>query len=164
MLCCGLCCLSGCGQKFPDDFPKVYPMTMTVKDGEKPLPNVQILFYPVGGGAYGSSGITNANGVAVISTLQGSFVKKGIPAGEFVVTLADIVVIDDDPPPEKIAEMSRQELGNWANERKKKLEAYQRIVPQVLCQGGDVEERSPIRFTVTEGKNALTVDVAEYKK
>ncbi|MCL2119217.1 MAG: Ig-like domain-containing protein, partial [Planctomycetaceae bacterium] len=80
--CCCLSCLSGCGgTKLPEDFPKVHPMTVTVKDGTTPLSEVRLMFYPAttgSGAAYASSGSTDVNGVAKIRTAQGSFSKEGI--------------------------------------------------------------------------------------
>ncbi|MCL2119312.1 MAG: hypothetical protein FWH27_12885 [Planctomycetaceae bacterium] len=60
--------------------------------------------------------------------------------------------------------MSLGELNKLSEEHKKKLAAYKRKVPQVLCMNGKVENRSPIRFTASEGNNELTIDVAGYKK
>ena len=168
VLCFSLCCFFGCGgEKLPADFPKLYPMSVTVKDGATPLSEVRLMLFPAStgaGAAYASSGSTDANGIAKISTSQGGFSKAGIPAGEFVVTVEDIINLDDGIPPEEKVKMSIGELNKLGEEQKKKLAAYQRKVPEVLCKGGKVEGRSPIRFTASEGNNELTIDVAEYKK
>ena len=166
ILCCCLICLSGCGgEKAPSGFPKVYPMTVTVTDGTTPLPDVQLMFYLVGGtGATGSSGSTNASGVAKISTFQATYSKVGVPAGEYVVTVEDIIRISSSVPPEEKIKMSLAELGKLEEERKKKLAEFVKKVPEVLCKQGKVADRSPIRFTATEGKNELKIDIAEYKK
>ena len=169
--CCCLGCLSGCGgTKFPADFPKVHPMTVTVKDGVTPLPEVRIMFYPVTTdtgsvtAAYASSGSTDANGVAKIRTAQGGFSKAGIPVGEFVVTVEDIIDLEMGISPEERAKMSMGELNKLSQEQRKLKSEYKKKVPEVLCKTGSVETRSPIRYTVTEGKNELPIDVAEYKK
>ena len=165
---CCLGCLSGCGgQTFPSDFPKVYPMTVTVKDGATPLPKVSIMFYPAttgAGAAYASSGSTNANGVAKISTSQGAFNRAGIPTGEFVVTVEDIIEVDLGVTPAEETKMSMRELGELSRKKEKLIAAYERKVPEILRRSGKVEDRSPIRFTASEGKNELTIDVAEFKK
>ena len=171
VLWCGLLsCFSGCdgGEKFPADFPRVYPLTVTVKDGTTPLSDVRIMFYPASkgaGAAYASSGSTNANGVAKIITAQGGFSKAGIPAGEYVVTVEDIIKVTSDIPPEEKVKMSMTELNTLAAEQKKKMATYERKIPDVLCKAraASVETRSPIRFTATEKNNVLTIDVAGYK-
>ena len=164
ILCCSWVCFSGCGEKLPSDFPKVYPMTVTVTDGTAPLSDVKIMCYQVDGtGAFASSGSTDANGVARISTAQGAFNKAGIPAGDYVVTVEDVINIGDDVSPAEKAKMSIPELSKLDAERKQKLAAYVRKVPETLNQRGSIVERSPIRFTATEGKNELPINVAEYK-
>jgi len=164
---CGLGCLSGCGgEKFPSDFPNVCPMTVTVKDGTTPLSKVLIVFYPSttgAGAAYASSGATSANGVAKISTSQGGFSKAGIPAGEYVVTVEDIIEVDIGVTPDDEVKMSMRELGELSRKKQKLMATYKKKVPDVLRKSGKVENRSPIRFTATEGKNELTIDVAQFK-
>jgi len=167
--CCLLVCFAGCGgEKFPADFPKVTPLTVTVKDGTTPLSDVRIVFYPAGkgaGAAYASSGSTDANGVAKIITAQGGFSKSGIPAGEFVVTVEDIIKISSDIPPEEKVKMSMGELNKLAEEQKKKMAEYKRKVPELLCKtrAGSIDARSPIRFTASPETKELAIDVAEYK-
>lgn len=167
-LCCCMGCLSGCGgDKAPSGFPKVFPINVTVKDGTTPLSEVRVMFYPSStgaGAAFASSGSTDANGVAKIVTSQGGYSKAGIPVGEFVVTVEDIINIDNGIPPEEQVKMSMGELNKLAQEQKKKLAEYKRKVPGVLCKSGKVENRSPIRFTASESNNELTIDVSEYKK
>jgi len=161
---------SGCGEKFPPDFPKVYPITVTVKNGETPLPNIQVTFIPADKGttnvSYSASGATKENGVAAISTIQGSFVKKGIPVGEFIVTVADLFVFQSsDVSAEEKLNMSREELFQLAQEEQKRMAEFVKMVPEVLCKpmAASDAESSPIRFTATKGKNELVIDIAEYK-
>jgi len=165
---CCLGCLSGCsGEKFPSDFPKVYPMTVTVKDGATPLSEVKITFYPAttgAGSSFASSGSTNANGVAVIKTSQGGFSKAGIPTGEFVVTVEDIIDLEMGVTSEEKSKMSIGELNKLSQEQQKFRAAYKRKVPEVLCKSGKVADRSPIRFTASQEIKELTIDVGEYKK
>jgi len=165
--CCCLCCLSGCGKdKAPPDFPKVFPISVTVTDGTTPLSDVRIMFYPASKGAgvaFASSGSTDANGLAKIITSQGGYSKTGIPAGEFVVTVEDIIDMSMGITSEEKAKMSMGELNKLSQEQQKYRAAYKRKVPEVLCKSGSVDKRSPIRFTATEGKNEWTIDVAQYK-
>ena len=163
--------LSGCGEKFPADFPKVYPITVTVKDGETPLPKVTVTFIPAvdrttAAVSYYSSGVTDEKGVAAISTIQGSFVKKGIPQGEFIVTAEDIVDLDSGLSAEEKLNMSREDEFKLYQEQKRKIAEHQKKVPEVLCKpkAETNEETSPIRFTASKGRNELIIDVAQYKE
>lgn len=164
--CCYLSCLTGCGTKYPPDFPKVYPMTVTVTDGTTPLPDARIMFYQVDredGAGYITSGYTDAKGVAKVSTSQGSYSKAGIPAGEYVVTVDEVIKIDLGVPPG--ANLSFAEENRLAKEEARLRAEFKSKVPAVLCKlVGKIEDRSPLRFTAAEKKNELTIDVAQYKK
>jgi len=161
LLCCVL--LAGCSESFPKDFPKVYPITVTVTDGTTPLSDVQVSFLFLGAGGFAVGGMTDASGTAKPLTAQGAFSATGIPAGEYVVTLQDILKIDLGHSPEEIAAMSRGEQADLEKKRQELLKAAQKKVPSVLSQAGAVAERSPIRFTATERKNELSINVADYK-
>ena len=156
--------LVGCSESLPKDFPTVHPTTVTVTDGGTPLSEVKVSFLAVGGGNFAVSGATNASGITKPITAQGPFAKEGIPAGEYVVTVQDIMKVDLGVPPEEIAKMTRAEQGELEKKRQELLKSYKKKVPDTLCKSGKVETRSPIRHTITEGKNELSIDVAEYKK
>lgn len=166
---CVSCCvgISGCGSKFPKDFPKVYPIQVTVVDGSTPLSDIHVSFLRASAGSGGSvsiSGITDASGVAQIQTAQGSFSTSGIPAGEYVVTLKDYMKLDLGVTADEIAKMSRAEQGELEKKRQELIKAYKLKVPESLCKNAkNVTDRSPIRFTADK-KNELKIDVSEYKK
>lgn len=156
----------GCQQKLPDGFPKVYPMTVTVTDGSTPIPNARVAFLKASAGSGGSvavGGTTGADGSVAVQTSQGAFASPGIPAGEYVVTVEDVMNIDLGKTPEEIASMNRAEQGELEKKRQELIKAYQKKVPEVLNKKGKNEDRSPIRFTAAEGKNELTIDVSQYK-
>ena len=154
---------SGCAKSLPKDFPKVYPITVTVTDGATPLADVKVSFLFLGQGSFAVSAVTNASGIATPMTAVGAHTATGIPAGEYVVTLQDLEKIDLGVSPEEIAKMSRSEQGELEKKRQELLKALVKKVPKVLCQTGKVTDRSPLRYTVIEGKNELPIDVAEYK-
>jgi len=165
--CCCLSLLTGCGTKYPADFPVVYPMTVTVTDGGTPLADVQLMFYPVSleaGAGYAVSAHTDTRGIAKVSTSQGAYAKAGIPAREYVVTVADIIRIDLGITPEEAANMTYADEARLARKENELLAAYKKKVPEALNKrAGNVEDRSPLRYTVVEGKNEWTIDVAPYK-
>ena len=154
----------GCGKKFPDGFPKVYPINITITDGGTPLSSVKISFL-TNTASFAVSGETDASGVPKIVTAQGEFSAEGIPAGDYVVTLQDVMKIDIGVSAAEIAAMSRSEQGKLEEKRQKLISAYKKKVPDSLCKsGGKIDTRSPIRFTASEGPNELKIDVSEYKK
>ena len=158
--------LVGCKRKLPKDFPKVYPMTVTVTDGTTPLPLVKVSFLLLSGGNFAVGAATDESGVAKPITAMGAYTATGIPEGEYVVTLQDIQVVDLGVTDEEYMKMSRKEHAELTKKRQEMLKSLPRKAPAVLCQTGNVPvpDRSPIRFTATKGKNELTIDVAEYKK
>jgi len=142
-------------------------MTVSVTDGTTPLSDVRIMFYRAstesGAGGYVPFGCTDANGVAKVSTTQGVYSKTGIPAGEYVVTVEDVIKIDLGVPPG--TNLSFAEEKKLAREEDRLRAEYKRKVPGVLSKlTGKIVDRSPLRFTATEGKNEFSIDVAEYKK
>ena len=165
-LCCScLIGLSGCGEKYPPDFPKVYPMTVTVTDGTTPLPNVRLMFYHASneaGTGYAVYGYTDAKGVAKVTTSQGAYSKAGIPDGEYVVTVDEVIKIDLEAQPGK--NLTFAEERRLAREETRLRAEFKSKVPAVLSKlAANFEDRSPLRFTATEGKNELSIDVAEFK-
>ena len=159
--------LFGCGSKYPKDFPKVYPMTVTVTDGSTPIADAQIMFLQTVAGTSGSisvSGMTDSTGKAEIQTAQGAFSAKGIPAGEYVVTVQDYMKLDLGVTPEQAATMSRAEQGEMEKKRQQLIKEFKKKVPENLAKKANkVEDRSPIRFTAAESKNELAIDVSTYK-
>ena len=164
-LCYCLICLSGCGEKYPADFPKVYPVTVTVTDGTTPIPNARIIFYRISketDAGYISSGYTDEKGVAKVTTTQGSYTKAGIPVGEYVVAVDEVIKIDLGVPPG--TNLSFAEESRLAREETRLRAEFKSKVPAVLAKlTGKVEDRSPLRYTATAGKNELAIDVAQYQ-
>ena len=161
----GLIFLAGCKESLPKDFPKVYPFTVTVTDGDTPLSDVRVSFLALGGAGFAVGGSTNASGITKPITAQGAFSREGIPVGEYVVTLQDIIKVDLGVSPEEHASMSRGEQIELEKKRLELVKAVKKKIPDTLCtSSGKVADRSPIRFTAKEGKNELSINVADYKK
>ncbi len=156
---------SGCGKGLPDGFPKTYPMTVTVTNGTTPIPDARVMFIPeTGGVGYAIGGTTDQAGVAKIRTAQGDHDAAGIPEGQFVVTVQDVINIDLGVTPEESAKLPRDEQNKLSTKRREMVKNYPRKVPQVLCRDGVVANRSPIRFTAKTEANELSIDVSQYEK
>ena len=159
--------ISGCGQKAPPGFPAVYPMTVTITDGTTPLPDVRVTLHPANmssGDAHVSSGVTSARGIATLGTGQGSYSKKGIPEGEHIVILEEMIEVDVGMTPEEFLGLTPGEKSKKIAEMAEKRAAVPRKVPEVLCKVGADKDAHPLRYTATKGKNELSIDVAQYKK
>jgi hypothetical protein len=146
----------------PDELKNLYPVTITVTDGNQTIEGVVVsLSAKTSGGAWANRGVTNAQGVAVIQTSRASYTGKGAPAGDYKVTLIKTVNL----PPELEPQEEDQRLSPQAVAAKqaKQEEFYEknRVIPKIL---GD-SNTSPIELNVTEKNNTvLTIDVAQYKK
>ena len=98
-------------------------MTVTVTDGATPIPNVRVSLQPADVGlatAYASSGVTDARGVTTIGTMQGSYGKMGIPEGEFIITLEELVEFDVGVTPAQYYALSIPERAKVSAEKAKK--------------------------------------------
>ena len=86
----GFVCLTGCGpSKYPPDWPKTYPCTITVTKGGQPLEGATVIMDRIENhGSWAVSGLTNASGVAEIMTSWTKASTKGAPEGTFKITLS----------------------------------------------------------------------------
>jgi hypothetical protein len=79
--------IPGCGggEKKPDGFPPLLPLTITITQDGEPLVEAIVTLVPDSGPMqWGSGGYTDSKGKAVIKT-HGSF--QGAPAGKYKVTI-----------------------------------------------------------------------------
>ena len=80
------------------------------------------------------------------------------------MTLEDIIVIGYGMPHEESLRKPFEERNKLIDEQEKKRAAHSRKVPEVLRTVGTNRDAAPLRYTATKGKNALSVNVGEYKK
>ena len=80
------------------------------------------------------------------------------------MTLEDIIVIGYGMPHEESLRKPFEERNKLIDEQEKKRVAHPRKVPEVLHTVGTNRDAAPLRYTATKGKNALSVNVGEYKK
>lgn len=151
--------MTACGPKVPDGMPKTIPCYVTVMKGTEPIDGAQIILYPVNeGGSLTVCGTTNASGRADISTILATYVAKGAPAGEYIVTVHKEVAVEHTKSPEELEQMSPPEAEKYEKEMQKQRDSKPRIVPKKYTE----KETSDLKATVspdTAGKELIKVDV-----
>jgi hypothetical protein len=120
--------------KAPSDMPSLQPCTIIVTIDGKPLANASVHCQPNDNGKWYGSGITDNNGVAKILTLSR---YSGLTTGDYVVS-----VVKKIPDP------------NWTP---KPEEGHPNI--SVIDEKFGDETTSPLKCTVTTGKNQFQLEV-----
>jgi len=139
----------GCSsQKLPDGMPKLYPLTLTITQEGKPLPEASVSMYSAdGSSSWAPGGMTKADGMLVVFT-HGKY--AGVPAGKYKVTVDCLV--SDVPRPK---EATMEEIV----EHGKKYPAY-RIVPLQYTD----RKTTPLEIDVVKGTSRLSIDIPETVK
>lgn len=147
---------TGCGgQKLPADMPKPYPVSVTVIQDEKPLPEASIALMHTDG-KWSATGKTGADGVARDFYTNGTY--KGVVPGKFKVVVKKIETEREhvEIPPEPT---DPQEKYAWRTKYKES-----RTPPKeydlVEKQYGDTKT-TPLEIAVTSEKNEFSVDVGK---
>ncbi|MDR1960564.1 MAG: hypothetical protein LBQ54_16255 [Planctomycetaceae bacterium] len=153
--------LPGCGPSKPEGIPDLYPVKVTVKNGETPVTGAKVTLTTANAqGSWSTFGETDALGDAVIQTLQGSWVNNGVPAGDYIVYIIKMPDFESTPMPDGLDNDPKAKEAFIAAE-KKKLDTLVSEIPKSLSNAGT----TPLKLTVTSDATAeLTVDIAEYKK
>ena len=152
--------LTGCGQQTPKDIPKLYPAHITVQNGGSPIADTTVFLIPQGGtsGNWSTMGVTNASGVAVITTSQGGWKSNGVPEGTYKVYIRKIPEVHQDPLPDHL-KGDPEAMEKHADEYRRLLQNAPKIIPEKLT----TPVQSPLTLTVsTSGTAELTVDVSKY--
>jgi len=137
--------LSGCGPEMPPGFPKVYPVSLTVTQGDQPLAGATVSLRPtdLSIGDWAIGGKTDENGVVELLTHG----YRGAPAGTFKVVVTKTVMEGTDARDEAmqrgdIAAAQRVQLRLWSYVR----EEYGNL------------ERTPLEVEITKETRTLSVD------
>lgn len=144
---------SGCSKR-PDGFPKLSQCSISITKNGQPLPNVCVLLKRTAGqGSWGTSGTTNSSGTAVISTSLGKYIERGVPDGEYTVTLDEIIQPPSGKTKEEIGKLSEEELYKYIAEEAKMIDAL-RIIPKKFSDSN----QSPLKISVkADEENKITV-------
>ena len=143
----------GCGPKRPSDMPKLYPCTITVTKGGEPVVEADILLTSPGiPPSLVTTGRTNAQGVATMSSIYGNYYERGAPAGELTV------VIQYSPGVPEELKLSQAELGKLteaeALARNAKIAEAVRNMPKIVPKQLSSPATSPLKVVVAESKTA----------
>ncbi|MGL4942639.1 MAG: carboxypeptidase regulatory-like domain-containing protein [Thermoguttaceae bacterium] len=153
-LCLPLVCFMpviGCGQKYPDGFPKLYPISLTVTQEGKPLAGATVvLSSPESTLQWTIGGVTDERGVAPLWT-HGQY--KGAPVGRFKVTISKVV---NEGEAEYIAALDREDTAAAA---KIVVKSYSCVEPQY----GDVAT-TPLEVTLSAKSRTVDVDAGKADK
>jgi len=153
--------LPGCGSKYPPDWPKTYPCTITVTKDGQPYEGVTILMTRLEDhGSWAVSGLTDASGVAEIETSWTKASVKGAPEGRFKVTASKA-----EPPPElpiseaELQVMSYDNRTAFMEAERLKRQNSPPLIPQALADPG----MTKVQIEVKPGTPAaLSVEVNDY--
>ena len=150
----------GCGPKAPEGFPRVYPCTITVNKEGKPLVDAAVTLLPEtkGTGAWAIAGMTGADGVAAISTVQSTYTARGVPEGKYKVTVTKVVLPEGRLSDEEIKKMPPPERMKYAAAQKAKMDKMPPVVPPVLHDS----EKTPLTIEITSAGGELTIDVDQF--
>jgi hypothetical protein len=149
--------ISGCSY-VPPDFPKTKPCSVTVLRDSQPVADVFITLTPIEtGGMWTVTGKTDANGVAVLRTFQGTYVVQGAPEKTFKVTLEKQPVVEGEKSPKEIQELGMIGSQEYYKEIEQKRAALPKIIPEILNQNS----RTPILFDLTK-EHTLQIELSDY--
>ncbi|MDR2706511.1 MAG: hypothetical protein LBC02_12090 [Planctomycetaceae bacterium] len=149
--------ISGCSYA-PPDFPKTKHCSVTVFRDSQPVADVFVTLTPTeSGGMWTVSGKTDAHGVAVLRTFQGTYVVQGAPEQTFKVTLEKQPVVEGEKSPKEIEKLGMIGIQKYHEEIAQKRAALPKIIPEILNQNS----RTPILFDLTK-EHSLQIELNDY--
>jgi len=155
--------VAGCGggTSKPPGSPPVFPVKVTVVDGGTPIQNASVTFVYAEHPTAGTVGFTDANGVAEMRSIFGSYVGPGAPAGRCKVIVTKEPMLPDGvaKSSEEMDTMSESEVRAHQAQVARTLAALPREVPPSLS---DIVT-TPIEFEVMKGRNDFTIDVSQHR-
>jgi hypothetical protein len=154
----GLVFSIGCGTRKPNSFPDLVSCSVWVTKNEKPVDKTLVTLTPVsGGGEWISSGLTDSNGIATISTMLGSYSAKGAPEGESQVFLSRPIEIELKVSQEDAINMSPTEREKLKEETDRLMEKA-RVIPEKL----ESIVTTPVRITVSKSETVYKIELNDY--
>ncbi|MDR1269700.1 MAG: carboxypeptidase-like regulatory domain-containing protein [Planctomycetaceae bacterium] len=143
---------SGCGQSLPPDLPKLYSVSMTITQEDKPLPDAVVFMINENPASkWTAGGLTNQNGIVNLRT-NGQF--NGVPLGTYKMTVRKT----ESPDSTLLNEISESEQPQeYARIRKQIEENTFELVEE---QFSDFQT-SPLSAEITPDKSTFKIDVGK---
>ena len=151
----------GCGSKKPAGMPKVYPVKLTVMDGDTPLADATVILVsdnPVDNVVVG--GTSNASGVVDLRTSFASYSEKGAPLGSYKITVQKDQPIVETKTQEEIRQMGPGELAEHGRKLLAERNAKPKLVPAIVTRSAT----TPLKIEVVEKGTDHTIDLSSYPK
>ncbi|MDO5552948.1 MAG: hypothetical protein Q4G68_04230 [Planctomycetia bacterium] len=156
--------VSGCKSELEKSMPRLYPCAIEIVNKGTPVADVNVvLMGDESVQQLSMGGVTDAEGVARINTMRGSFIGKGVPQGEYKITLNKKIEITGTKTSIELADMSTAERKKYQEDMKasvNRMEEEKRLIP-VIVQSG---QTTPLEVSVTPGGGELlNIDLSEIK-
>jgi hypothetical protein len=143
---------SGCGKPLPPDLPKLYPVSMTITQEDKPLAEaVVFMINDDPASKWTAGGITNQSGTVKLRT-NGQF--NGVPLGKYKITVRKT----ESPDRTLLNEISESEQPQEYARINKQIE--EKTFELVEEQFSDFQT-SPLSVEITPDKSTFKIDVGK---
>ena len=134
---------------------KLYPVTVTVLDGGKPVDNAVVILDRQGADKVNASAMTDPEGKASIK-IDAEW--PGAPVGKYLVRVLKEPPFTPDLTPEEVAKLEPNQFSEYEEKMQKKRSALKPVVPAIV--GGT---KTPFEMEVTASKtNEASFDIAEH--
>ena len=150
--------ICGCNNK-PQDVPQLFPCQVTVTNGGTPIAEADVILGLTSESSGASmSGVTNSSGVATIYTKRLAWKGKGVPVGDYIVTISKSPKLEEKLSLAEYQKLEPTEREKYNAEQERLYNALPREVPGELSAFG----KSPYRMTVSkDGDNRLDIDISQ---
>ena len=134
---------------------KLYPVTVTILDGGKPVDNAVVILDRQGADKVNASAMTDTAGKALIKI---DTEWSGAPVGKYLVRVTKEPPFTPDLTPEEVAKLEPNEYSAYEEKMQKKRASLKPVVPAKV--GGS---ETPFEMEVTAAKvNEASFDIAEH--
>lgn len=150
----------GCRPSAPKGLAPIRPFNVKVINGNTPVPEVKVVFHAntaVGNAVF--TGETDANGIAKMKTLAGSFNGNGVPEGSYKVTLIKYANLKYKLTETDRENMPPAEIKKYDLEYNKQVEDLEKMIPSEL----KTSDKTTLETTVP-GTGSFEIDIAKYSK
>lgn len=149
---------SGCIESLPNGVTKVVPATVRVTVGGSPLDKADLQL--VGEGelrGVSVSGQTDAQGVAVLKSVKGDWIKQGAPVGKYRVAVRKVMPVEGEKSDAEINAMSQEECMEYY----KKINAAREKVKLPFPESCTSSKTTPLTLEIKDDSLELVLNLDE---